>query len=85
MDVTEFFVTPTNFAICESLSILCCLINHKAESGLSCLLDRGIYFLVFFSVLDISISILLIWRALFSSLDDNSISSLDNCPEIIGL
>ena len=51
IEVTEFLVTPTSFAIWESLSILCCLINHKAESGLSCLLDRGMYFLAFFSVL----------------------------------
>ena len=48
MDVTEFFVIPTSFAICESFKILCCLINHKAESGLSCLFERGIYFFIFF-------------------------------------
>ena len=76
---------PTNFAICESFKILYCLINHNAESGLSCLLERGIYFFIFFSELDISISVLLISNGLFSSLDESSISCLVNCPDIIGL
>ena len=58
--VTEYLVTPTSLAICESFNILCCLISHKAESGLSCLFDNGMYFLVFFSVLEISMSVLLI-------------------------
>ena len=34
---------------------------------------------------NISISILLICKGLFSFFEDNSISSLVNCPEIIGL
>ena len=63
----------------------CCLINHKAESGLSCLLDMGIYFFIFFSEFEISISTLRICKGRFSSLDDSSISSFDSCPEIIGL
>ena len=39
----------------ESFNIECCLINHKAESGLSCLFDKGTYLFIFFSVSDISI------------------------------
>ena len=85
IEVTEFFVIPTSLAICESFKILCCFINHKAESGLSCLLDKGIYLLIFFSSFEIYISVLLIINGLLSSFDDNSIYSLESCPEIIGL
>ena len=46
-------------------SVLCCLINHSAESGLSCLFDKGTYFLIFFSLLEISTSISLILKGLF--------------------
>ena len=35
--------------------------------------------------LEISISVSLICRGLFLSIEDSSISSLDNCPEMIGL
>ena len=83
--MTEFLVMPISLAIWESLRILYCFKSHKAESGLSCLLERGIYFLIFFSVLDISISVFLNCNGLFSSFDYNSISSLESCPEIIGL
>ena len=76
MDVTEFLVIPTNLAICESFKIPCCLMSHNAESGLSCLFDSGIYFFIFFSEFDISISVLLISKGLSWSLDDKSISSL---------
>ena len=85
MAVTEFLVIPTNFAICESLRMLWCFISHKAESGLSCLFEKGIYLFIYVSEFEISISKLLISRGLLSSFDDNSISSLDSWPEIIGL
>ena len=35
--------------------------------------------------IEISMSLFLICNGLFSSLDDSSISSLESCPEIIGL
>ena len=82
---TEFFVIPTNLAIWESFKILCCFINQRAESGLSCLFESGIYFFIFVSEFDILISELFISKGLFSSLEDNSISSLESWPDIIGL
>ena len=40
---------------------------------------------ILLSKLEISMSVFLICKSLFSSFDDDSISSLVNCPEIIGL
>ena len=63
--------------------MLCCLINHKAGQVYLVFL-REEYISLFFSLFEISISLLLIFNGLFSSFDDNSISSLESCPEIIG-
>ena len=65
--------------------MLCCLINHNAESGLSCLFDKEYIFLFFFHYLKFLYQSPFICRGLFSSFEDKSISSLESCPAIIGL